>query len=79
MGWAWTASYISRAPERLWRFTGALYNHLWEPKGNLGAFCGVCLNPRKGGYEQIGLAGEVGPLVVTNPAVRSSPRGTKGA
>lgn len=48
------------------------YNHPWEPKDNLGALCDVCLNPRKGGYEQIGLAGEVGPVVVTNSAVRSS-------
>lgn len=34
----------------------ALYNHLWEPKGDLGALCGVYLNPRQGRLEQISLA-----------------------
>lgn len=37
-------------------FVSALYNHLWEPKGDLGALCGVYLNPRQGGLEQISLA-----------------------
>lgn len=36
----------------------ALYNHLWEPKGDLGALCGVYLNPRQGGLEQKSLARE---------------------
>lgn len=48
-----------------------------KPNGNLRALnCGVCLNPKKGGYEQIGLVGEA--VVVMNSA-RSSPQGTKGA
>lgn len=34
----------------------ALYNHLWEPKGDFGALCGVYLNPRPSGLELISLA-----------------------
>lgn len=49
--------YVSwSSGEATWHFVSALYNHLWEPKGDLGALCGVYLNPRQGRLEQISLA-----------------------
>lgn len=49
LGYVCPASYISwSSQEATWHFVDTLYNHLWEPEGNLGALCGVCLNPRQG-------------------------------